>query len=102
MKKIIALAAMLLLSGCGHQGFFYASGQYTNVGFDPQTQQVGIQYVNGENVSALNKENVKMTIETKDVVDANGKQTTKIAKITYEIGETTTGYDVDLAEVNKK
>ena len=100
--KIFAVSVILfLLTGCGHQGFFYTSGKYTNIGFDPQTQQVGIQYVNGENVSALNKENMKLTVETKDVLDGSGKRTSKIAKIIYELGDTTTGYDVDLKKYNK-
>lgn len=93
---------MVVLCGCGHNALVFSKGQYLNLGVDPGTQKVGVQYVNGEQLTAVDKDNVKLTVELKDTLDVNGKTTTSISKIIYEIGDQTTGYDVDLAEINKK
>jgi hypothetical protein len=94
---------IVVLTGCGHQGFFYMTGKGLNLGYNPNSNELGIQYRNGESIGALNKENAKVTLESEDVLDGTGKVTAKKTKITYELGETATGYDVDLkkAENNK-
>lgn len=107
MKKQVIGAAlffaaiiMAVMCGCGHNALVYSKGKYMNLGVDPGTQKVGVQYVNGEQLTAVDKDNVKLTVELKDTVDAQGTKTTSISKIIYEIGDQTTGYDVELAEVN--
>ena len=104
MKKLITLAAMgalILLSGCGHNVLAYSSGKYLNFGIDPNTGKTGIQYVNGEQITVVEKDNAVLTVETKDVLDNDGKRTQKVSKITYEIKEQVTGSDVELAKVKK-
>lgn len=106
MKELIiatiALAALAGLTGCGHNVLTYSSGKYLNVGYDPGTSKLGIQYVDGEQLTTVEKDNNTLTVEMSDTLDVNGKVTTKIAKITYEIKEQVTGTDVDLATVKKK
>lgn len=106
MKELISIIAMgaliLLLAGCGHNVLAYSSGKYLNVGYDPGTNKLGIQYIDGEQLTTVEKDNNILTVEMSDTLDANGKVTTKIAKITYEIKEQVTGSDVELVEVKNK
>ena len=91
----------ICLSGCGHNVLTYSTGKYLNLGVDPGTNKMGVQYVDGEQVTVVEKDNAKLTVETKDTLDAEGKQTTRVSKIIYEIGEQVTGTDVDLAREDK-
>ena len=104
MKELVALIAMgaiLLLTGCGHNVLIYTSGKRLNIGFNPQTQETGVQYLDAEQISVIEKDNTVLTVEMKDVLDPDGKKTSKVAKITYEIKEQTTGADVDMEEIKK-
>lgn len=102
MKKILALiVAMLFLAGCGHNVLTYTSGKRLNVGINPQTQEAGFQYLDAEQITVVEKDNAKLTVELQDVLDENGKKTTKISKIIYEIKEQVTGSDVELASAKK-
>ena len=104
MFALIVAACLIAVSasGCGHNILAYSSGKYLNLGVDPGTNKLGIQYVNGEQVTVVEKDNAKLTVETKDTLDADGKKTTRISKIVYEIGEQVTGTDVDFAREEKK
>lgn len=102
MKYFLLCIGLLFLTGCGHQGFFYMTGKGLNVGYNPNSNELGIQYRNGESIGAVNKENAKIILESEDVLDANGKVTSKKTKITYKLGETATGYDVDIKEVEAR
>lgn len=104
MKKLIALIAMgavLILTGCGHNVLTFSSGKYLNLGVDPNTGKMGVQYVNGEQITVVEKDNAVLTVEMKDSLDADGKKTSKVSKITYEIKEQITGADVELETVKK-
>lgn len=96
MITLIAMGALLILTGCGHNILTYTSGKRLNIGFNPQTQETGVQYLDAEQISVLEKDNTVLTVEMKDVLDSDGKKTTKVAKITYEIKEQVTGADIDL------
>ena len=102
MKELIAMGVILLLTGCGHNVLTFSSGKYLNVGYDPGTSKLGIQYVDGEQITTVEKDNSKLTVEMSDTLDANGKVTTKIAKISYEIKEQITGSDVEMETAKKK
>lgn len=102
MKEIIALiamGAMLLLTGCGHNVLTFSSGKYLNFGVDPGTNKMGVQYVNGEQITVVEKDNATLTVEMKDTLDNDGKRTQKVSKITYEIKEQITGSDVDMKAI---
>jgi hypothetical protein len=102
MKEIISLIAMgvlLLLTGCGHNVLTFSSGKYLNFGVDPNTGKTGIQYIDGEQVTVVEKDNATLTVDIEDSIDASGKVTRKVSRITYEIKEQITGSDVDLEKV---
>lgn len=106
MKKkltfcVLLACAVIALTGCGHNVFTYSSGKYLNFGVDPNMKTMGVQYINGEHIAVIEKDNAVLTVETRDVMDSNNQKTTKVAKITYEIKEQVTGSDVDMAAMKK-
>jgi hypothetical protein len=103
MKELIALIAMgavLLLTGCGHNVLTFSSGKFLNIGVDPNTGKTGVQYINGEMVTVVEKDNATLKVDIEDSIDADGKVTRKVSKITYEIKEQVTGSDVDMKKVD--
>jgi hypothetical protein len=105
MKEIISLIAMgviLLLTGCGHNVLTFSSGKYLNLGVDPNTGKTGVQYIDGEQVTVVEKDNATLTVDIEDSIDASGKVTRKVSRITYEIKEQITGSDVDMKAVEGK
>lgn len=102
MKKILVLiVAMLFLAGCGHNVLTYTSGKRLNVGINPQTQEAGFQYLDAEQITVVEKDNAKLTVELSSGLDENGKKTSRVSKIIYEIKEQVTQADVDLQNVKK-
>lgn len=102
MKTIILAACVVLAcSGCGHNALVFSSGKYLNFGIDPNTGKSGVQYVNGDQLTVVEKDNTKLTVELTDTLDADGKKTTRISKIVYEIKDQTTGYEVELEKVKQ-
>lgn len=104
MKEIISLIAMgaiLLLTGCGHNVLTFSSGKALNLGYDPNTGKAGVQYADAEQITVVEKDNAILTVEFEDSLDADGKTTRKVSKITYEIKEQITGADVELEQVKK-
>lgn len=81
------------MPGCGHNALVFSHGKYLNLGVDPTSQKAGVQYVDGEQVTIVNRENTKLTVEMKDTLDAEGKKTQTVSKITYEIGDQKNGYN---------
>jgi hypothetical protein len=103
MKELVALIAMgavLLLTGCGHNVLTFSSGKFLNIGVDPNTGKTGVQYINGEMVTVIEKDNATLKVDIEDSIDADGKVTRKVSKITYEIKEQVTGSDVDMKKVD--
>ena len=70
-----------------------------NLGVDPNTQKAGVQYIDGEQITVVEKDNAVLTVELKDDLDADGKKTSKVSKIVYEIKEQITGADVEMKQV---
>lgn len=85
MKYIILTLMMVFLCGCGHNVLTYTTGKFINLGYDPNNSKLGLQYGNGEQITVVEKDNAKLKMETTDVLDGNGKITSKTTKITYEI-----------------
>lgn len=98
---IVALFVILCLTGCGHNVMSFSSGKYLNLGIDPNTQKMGVQYINGEHITVVDRENCKVEVEMKDSLDADGTKTNSVHKITYTIGSQVNGYTVELEEVKK-
>lgn len=103
MLALIVAACLIAVStaGCGHNIFTYTSGKDFNLGVDPNTGKLGVQYINADQITVVEKDNATLTVEMKDALDADGKKTTRVSKIIYEIKEQTTGADVDLKKAEK-
>lgn len=97
----ILACAVVTLTGCGHNVLSVSDGTFLNVGYDPNNSKLGIQYVNGNQITVVEKDNARLTVEKQDNLDLNGKVTSKITKFTYEIKEQVTGSDVDMAAMKK-
>ena len=99
---VLLCGIMALLTGCGHNGIVFSSGQYANVGYDPQGQRLGVVYINGQQLSMLNRENTSLEIELKDGVNGEGKTIQSIHKIKYTVGKQINGYAVELEKIKKE
>jgi hypothetical protein len=97
--SIIAMGAILLLTGCGHNVLTFSSGKFINIGVDPNTGKTGVQYIDGEMVTVVEKDNATLTVDIEDSIDADGKVTRKVSRITYEIREQITGADIEMQKV---
>lgn len=101
IKILCAFCLIIFLSGCGHNILTVSEGTVLNVGYDPNNSKLGVQYVDGSQITCVEKDNNKLEIEKENVLDANGKITAKTTKITYVIKEQITGADVDLKKAEK-
>jgi len=97
------IAALLLLTGCGHNIGTAFSGKFANVGYDPEFNKFGIQYYNGVIVTGLNKEKTETHLVFEDTAEGNAGYKTG-TKMTYDhkTGEQVTGYVVDLEEAKAR
>ena len=107
MKKLIVSTLLMatlacICTGCGHNVLTYITGKKMNLGFNPQTNEIGVQYFDAEQISVIEKDNAVLTVELKDGLDADGKKTTKVSKIVYEIKEQITGSDVEMEMVKRE
>ena len=102
--SIIAMGAILLLAGCGHNSSVFTIGERTNLGIDPNTATANISHSEGVNIIDISRENSEWEID----IDANtgisvDKKTGNIKgvkSIKRKIGFQVTGYLVELAEKN--
>ena len=101
MKILFSLILICLLSGCGHNILTVSEGTFLNIGYDPNNSKVGVQYVDGSQITVVEKDNATLEVEKENVLDANGKITSKKTKIKYEIEEQVTGSDTDMEKAKK-
>lgn len=108
MKKIYLFIMMALIMffafGCGHNGMVYLNGVSAQLGYNPETNQIGAGYFNGETLLVGSKENtnVEFELDQTDGVDADGKtiSVNRIKKVKYSTGIQINGYMVELAEAS--
>lgn len=55
MKYLIALIGCIFLVGCGHNVLSVQQGKYLNLGYDPNNSKIGIQYVDGDSITIVNR-----------------------------------------------
>ena len=101
MKILFSCILLVLLSGCGHNILTVSEGTFLNVGYDPNNSKLGIQYVDGSQITVVEKDNASLEVEKENVLDVNGKITSKKTKITYEIEEQVTGSDIEQEKAKK-
>ena len=96
MKRILfATAAALVLTGCGHNLGTVVHGKFINIGYDPEINKIGIQYVDGVMMTGVNKELSKNKLKFIDTVEKDGVKTTTELDYSGENGAQVTGYQVD-------
>ena len=99
---IVCSMCLLFLVGCGHNGFVYQNADVWNVGYNSNTQQIGIQRFNGELLSSGSRENTSIEAELSKDADAQqtGYKAGRVNSIKYSTGIQINGYTVDLAKAN--
>lgn len=101
MKKLVitlALFTMLILTSCGHNIGTVVHGKFINIGYDPELNKVGIQYVDGTMLTGLQKEKSKSGMKYIDTVEKDGVKTITELDYSTENGAQVTGYQVDMVE----
>lgn len=103
MKKILfsALAASML-TGCGHNVGTVIHGKFINLGYDPELNKVGIQYVDGIMATGLQKELSESSLKFSDTAEKDGVKTSTTIEYGFKNGEQITGYGVDAIEAMNK
>lgn len=98
---IVAFAMTVLLTGCGHNLGTVVHGKFINVGYDPEINKIGIQYVDGVMMTGVNKELSKNKLKFIDSVEKDGIKTTTELDYSGENGAQVTGYQVDLEKARR-
>lgn len=103
MKRIfIALAVTLTLTSCGHNLGCVVHGKFVNLGYNPEINSFGIQYVDGIMMTGVNKELSKNKLKFIDSAEKDGIKTSTTVEYSNENGEQITGYGVDAIKASKE
>jgi hypothetical protein len=103
MKKILLAAiAASLLTGSGHNVGTVIYGKFINLGYDPELNKVGIQYVDGIMATGLQKELSESHLVFADTAEKDGVKTSTTIEYGFKNGEQITGYGVDAIEAMNK
>ena len=103
MKRIIlATIATLVLTSCGHNLGTVVHGKFINVGYDPEINKIGIQYVDGIMMTGVNKELSKNKLKFIDSAEKDGIKTSTTVEYSNENGAQITGYGVDAIKASKE
>lgn len=103
MKKILfAAIAASMLTACGHNIGTVIHGKFINVGYDPELNKVGIQYVDGIMATGLQKELSESSLKFADTAEKDGVKTSTTIEYGFKNGEQITGYGVDAIEAMNK
>ena len=101
MRLIIALLALITLTGCGHNVATLSKGVRFNVGINPDTYMMSIGFDYGENVTVALKENAEAEYQGETTAaagtgaESSGEVSTG-SRLTIKTGDQVTGYRVDL------
>jgi outer membrane lipopolysaccharide assembly protein LptE/RlpB len=101
IKLFLAALSVALLTGCGHNLGTVVHGKFINVGYDPEINKIGIQYVDGVMMTGVNKELSKNNLKFIDSVERDGIKTVTELDYSGENGAQVTGYQVDLEKARQ-
>ena len=102
LYSFVSCICLMFLVGCGHNGFVYQNADVWNIGYNQNTQQIGIQRFNGELLSGGSRENTTISAElSKEADEKNGYRSGRINNIKYSTGIQINGYTVDLAKADE-
>lgn len=97
----ISAALCCALCACGHNLGTVVHGKFINVGYDPEINKIGIQYVDGVMMTGVNKELSKNNLKFIDSVEKDGIKTVTELDYSGENGAQVTGYQVDLEKARQ-
>ena len=95
IKIFIMALGVAMLTGCGHNIGTVVHGKFINVGYDPELNKVGIQYVDGVMATGLQKELSETSLSFTDSVEKEGVKTSTTVDYASKNGAQVTGYQVD-------
>ena len=101
IKLFLAALSVAMLTGCGHNLGTVVHGKFINVGYDPEINKIGIQYVDGIMMTGVNKELSKNNLKFIDSVEKDGIKTVTELDYSGENGAQVTGYQVDLEKARQ-
>jgi len=93
-----SICLTLMLCSCGHNLGTVVHGKFVNIGYDPEINKIGIQYVDGIMMTGVNKELSKNKLKFTDTAEKGDVKTSTIVEYSNENGEQVTGYQVDAIE----
>ena len=99
---VIATVAVLILTGCGHNLGTVVHGKFVNIGYDPEINKIGIQYVDGVMAAGLQKEKSQTSLKFADTVEKDGVKTSTTLEYGAKNGDQITGYAVDAIKASKE
>ncbi|OQA83587.1 MAG: hypothetical protein BWY31_02815 [Lentisphaerae bacterium ADurb.Bin242] len=117
MKRFTMLISLVitltcLVIGCSHNAVTYSDGIGLETTINPETYTIGLSFRYGKILSAVVRENVKITMNGTGKVNgalSSGSETSSDnsaasneGSLEIEIGNQVTGYLCDLAEIDKK
>ena len=95
---LFGLMAAFCLTACGHNLGTVVHGKFVNIGYDPEINKIGIQYVDGIMMTGVNKELSKNKLKFTDTAEKGDVKTSTTVEYSNENGEQITGYGVDAIE----
>lgn len=95
IRTFLAALAFAMLTGCGHNLGTVVHGKFVNLGYDPEINKFGIQYVDGIMMTGVNKELSKNSLKFTDTAEKDGFRTSTTVEYSNENGAQVTGYQVD-------
>lgn len=95
IRLFLYALSVALLTGCGHNLGTVVHGKFINIGYDPEINKVGIQYVDGIMMTGVNKELSKNALKFTDTAEKDGIKTSTTVEYSNENGAQITGYQVD-------
>ena len=96
IKLFLYALSVALLTGCGHNIGTVVHGKFINVGYDPELNKVGIQYVDGIMATGLQKELSETSLKFIDSAEKGDVKTSTTVEYGSKNGAQVTGYQVDL------
>lgn len=102
LKLFLEALAAAMLCSCGHNIGTVVHGKFINVGYDPELNKVGIQYVDGVMATGLQKEKSETTLTFEDAAEKDGVKTSTTLTYGSKNGDQITGYAVDAIKASKE
>ncbi len=91
------LAALFVLTGCGHNAVVFGKGFGLRTGFDPEHMSADVSFIYGEQLTLAARDNIEIELAS-DVEGGQEQATADVktgSKLKIRIGQQVNGYFVD-------